>query len=58
METRLEQIEKKIRLSKVIDMNYIIWSTTIDDNTIKTLKENGYSVEECGVHVSYYYISW
>ena len=57
MKTRLEQIEKKIRLSKVIDMDYILWDTIIDDKTVSALKENGYSVQL--EHFNrYYLISW
>ena len=55
--TRLEQIEKKIRLSKTLDMKYLVWETTIDDNTRLKLNENGYSVM-CEHFNRYYVISW
>lgn len=58
METRLNQILKKISLSKVIDMRYIIWHTSIDNKTLNSLNKQGYSVAECGVNINYYYISW
>ncbi len=57
METRYEQISKKIKLSKVIDMTYIIWETTIDVNTVNKLKEEEYSVVSDHQN-RYYHISW
>lgn len=57
MKTRLEQIENKIRLSKVIDMNYILWETAIDEKTVDKLRGNGYSVES-GYLNQYYIINW
>jgi len=57
MKTRFEQIVKKIELSKVIDMDYVLWETTIDNNTLDLLKGGGYSVEQ--EHFGrYYLISW
>lgn len=57
MKTRLEQIEKKIRLSKAIDMNYITWETSIDENTKNSLKNSGYSVDKDYLW-ELYVISW
>lgn len=57
METRLDQILKKIQLSKVIDMNFVLWETTIDDNTVNKLKGLNYCVEQ--EHFGrFYMISW
>ena len=57
METRFEQILRKIRLSKVIDMDFVLWDTTIDVNTVGKLKELNYCVEE--EHFGrFYVISW
>lgn len=55
METRLEQILKKISLSKVIDMNYILWNTTIDNETIKKIRQLNYIVAQ---EDRYFYITW
>ena len=55
VETRLEQIFKKISLSKVIDMNYILWNTTIDNETIKKLRQLNYTVAQ---EDRYFYITW
>lgn len=57
MTTRLEQIQNKIRLSKIIDMNYIFWETTIDNKTIEKLRSEGYSVEQGHLN-QYYIIKW
>lgn len=57
MNTRLEQIENKIRMSKVINMPYITWDTTIDDRTLGELKNSGYLVEQEYRH-GYYVIGW
>lgn len=57
MKTRLEQIQKKIKLSKVIGMNYILWQTKIDYETINKLREEGYSIEQ-GYLNEPYIISW
>lgn len=57
MQTRLEQILKKIKLSKAIDMNFILQETTLDENTISELKESGYNVEQEYFN-RYYLISW
>jgi hypothetical protein len=57
MKTKFEQITKKISLGKVIDMDYILWENSIDDNTLNRLKNCGYSVEQ--EHFGrYYLISW
>lgn len=57
MKTRLEQIEKKISLSKTLDLKHLIWETTLTDNTIRGLVNLGYSVEQ--EHFGrYYVISW
>lgn len=57
MKTRIEQILKKINLSKAIKMDFILWETTIDDDTIEKLRELEYSVQ-CEHFNKYYYISW
>lgn len=57
MKTRLEQIEKKIRLSKAIDMNYTTWNTSIDENTKNSLINGGYSVDKDYLW-ELYVISW
>ena len=46
MKTRLEQILKKVTLSKAIDMKHLIWETTIDDNTRAKIIEEGYSIDK------------
>ena len=57
MKTRLEQIEKKIALSKTLDLNQMTWDTTITDNTRESLIKLGYLVEQ--EHFSrFYVISW
>ena len=58
METRLEQILKKIQLSKVIDMNYILWFTSIDNKTAEVLKNRGYFLVQDFIRDNYYKISW
>lgn len=55
MKTRLEQILEKINLSKVINMNYVIWETSIDERTVEKLQGLNYEVSE---HPFGFYISW
>lgn len=57
VKTRLEQIKKKVKLSKILGLTQMIWETTIDDNTLSKLKSLNYSVEQ--EHFNrFYVISW